>query len=325
VEVRPEILEPPRGNELLVKTELSAISAGTEMLLYRGEVPTESHPQGDLISGNLRYPTPYGYAAVGRVMEAGPSADPGWQDRLVFAFRPHSSHFVASPHELLPLPEGVGVEDAVFLPNMETAVNLVLDAAPLLGDRVLVLGQGVVGLLATALLCKFPLECITAADRFAARRQASVELGVTSALDPGSPRFRDDALDLTGPSRRGYDATLELTGNPLALNAAIELTAFSGRIIVGSWYGTKAAPVEFGSRFHRSRIALIASQVSDIAPQLSGRWDKQRRFDVAWSELRKAHPARWITHRFAIDEASDAYRLLDEAPETAIQAVFTYS
>ena len=117
---------------------------------------------------------------------------------------------------------------------------------------------------------------------------------------------------------------MELTGNPSALNEAVALTAFSGRVVVGSWYGTKTAPVEFGGRFHRSRITIIASQVSTIAPQLAGRWDKSRRFGVAWEQLRRIRPARWITHRFSIATAEQAYRMLDEAPEDTIQLVFTY-
>jgi 2-desacetyl-2-hydroxyethyl bacteriochlorophyllide A dehydrogenase len=325
VVLRTEALAPPRASQLLVKTELSAISAGTEMLLYRGQIPADSEAQGDMLSSQLRYPTTYGYAAVGRVVEVGPEADPQWRDRLVFAFRPHSSHFLVSLEEVLPLPNGLGVDDGAFLPNMETAVNLVLDTAPLLGENVLVLGQGVVGLLTAALLHAYPLGSLVTADLFPARRQASEELGIADVLDPGGSSFKDDALKRTGPTRRGYDAALELTGNPSALNTAIELTAFSGRVIVGSWYGSKTAPVGLGNRYHRSRIAIVASQVSSIAPQLSGRWDKQRRFDVAWSQLGRIRPSRWITHRFPIGDAAEAYRLLDESPQTAIQAVFTYS
>ena len=184
-------------------------------------------------------------------VQTGPSAKADWRDRLVFSFRPHSSHFLVSPDQMIPIPEGLSGEDAVFLPNMETAVNLVQDSAPLLGERVLVLGQGVVGLLAAAILREFPLECLVTADRYIRRREASASLGVTAALDPAHADFRDQALQLSGDSRGGFDLTLELTGNPSALNEAVALTAFSGRVVVGSWYGTKTASIEFGGRFHR--------------------------------------------------------------------------
>ena len=317
-------MSEPQGSELLVQTQLSAVSAGTEMLVYRGEIPLDGQAQGDAISSGLSYPLMYGYAAVGRVIQTGPSASADWRDRLVFSFQPHCSHFLVNPDQVLPVPERVSLEDAVFLPNMETAVNLVQDSAPVLGERVLILGQGVVGLLAAAILREFPVECLVTADRYAQRRGASANMGVTAALDPANANFREQALRFSGDSRGGFDLTLELTGNPSALNQAIALTAFSGRVVVGSWYGTKSAPVEFGGRFHRSRITLIASQVSTIAPQLAGRWDKSRRFGVAWEQLRRIRPARWITHRHSIATAEQAYRMLDEAPEDMIQLIFNY-
>jgi threonine dehydrogenase-like Zn-dependent dehydrogenase len=109
------------------------------------------------------------------------------------------------------------------------------------------------------------------------------------------------------------------------LNEAIELTAFSGRIVVGSWYGEKRGELNLGGSFHRSRIKLISSQVSTIAPELSGRWDKSRRFEVAWSALQRIRPEKWITHRFPLEKAAEAYHLLDENPQETIQVVFEYS
>jgi threonine dehydrogenase-like Zn-dependent dehydrogenase len=124
--------------------------------------------------------------------------------------------------------------------------------------------------------------------------------------------------------KQGADLTFELSGNPTALNDAIALTAFSGRIVVGSWYGEKQVEVNLGGTFHRSRIKLISSQVSTIAPELVGRWDKARRFDAAWKALERIKPEKWITHRFPIDDAANAYRLLDEDPQDTIQVLFTY-
>jgi threonine dehydrogenase-like Zn-dependent dehydrogenase len=103
------------------------------------------------------------------------------------------------------------------------------------------------------------------------------------------------------------------------------LTAFSGRIVIGSWYGEKQAPIDLGGAFHRSRIKLISSQVSTIAPELRGRWDKTRRFGVVWEALKRIQPQKWITHRFPIDEAVKAYQILDENPQETIQVVFEYN
>jgi threonine dehydrogenase-like Zn-dependent dehydrogenase len=207
---------------------------------------------------------------------------------------------------------------------METAVNLVQDAQSLLGECALVLGQGVVGLLTTSLLREFPLQRLVTADRYDLRRQASTHIGADAVLDPTFDDFRDEALRALPASISGFDLTLELSGNPSALDDAIALTGYAGRIVVGSWYGEKRAPIDLGGKFHRSRLKLIASQVSTISPELSGRWSKARRFDVAWDALRRIQPDRWVTHQFPVAQAAEAYRTLDQSPEQAIQVVLTY-
>ncbi len=208
---------------------------------------------------------------------------------------------------------------------METAVNLVQDAAPIIGERVLVLGQGMLGLLAAALLHEFPLERLVSADRYELRRKVSLELGVDAALDPTFDDFRSLALQTVSGSQSGFDLTIELSGNPSALDDAIALTIFSGRVMMGSWYGEKRSPVDFGGKFHRSRIKLISSQVSSISPDLSGRWDKARRFGTAWNALKRIQPQKWITHQFPLDQAAQAYELLDNSPEQALQVILDYS
>ena len=324
VEVREESLPPLHADEVLVETLFSAISAGTEMLVYRGQFPRDVSDSHDNLSSGLNYPLTYGYASVGRVSEIGASVPREWEDRLVFAFQPHSSHFITTPNSLISIPESLSAENAVFLPNMETAVNLVQDAAPLLGERVLVLGQGILGLLTAALLHEFPLEYLAAADRFELRRKASLTLGVNAALDPTFEDFRILALQSAAGMQHGFDLIIELSGNPSALDDAIALTVFSGRVVIGSWYGEKRAAIDLGGKFHRSRIRLISSQVSSISPELSGRWDKPRRFEVAWNALKRIQPEKWITHKFPLEQAAQAYQLLDSSPELAIQIIFNY-
>ena len=94
--------------------------------------------------------------------------------------------------------------------------------------------------------------------------------------------------------------------------------------MIGSWYGEKKASLDLGGSFHRSRIKLISSQVSSIAPELQGRWDKARRFEVAWEALGRIRPEKWITHRFPLDQAMEAYNMLDKNPDQTIQVVFEY-
>jgi threonine dehydrogenase-like Zn-dependent dehydrogenase len=263
----------------------------------------------------------YGYACVGRVTGIGKSVDRALEGQLVFSFQPHTSHFIATTASLFPIPESLSPETACFFPNMETAVNLVQDGAPIYGERALVLGQGIIGLLVTSLLREFPLEMLITADFLPLRREASTGLGVAACLDAGSPGL-DTAIETM--LRGKADLTFELSGSPLALDTAIRHTIFSGRIVIGSWYGEKKAALDLGGSFHRSRIKLISSQVSSISPELSGRWDKSRRFDVAWNALKRIRPGQWITHRFPLEKAAEAYALLDKTPEQAIQIILNY-
>jgi len=323
IEVRETSLPSPKDDEVLVSTICSAISAGTEMLVYRGQFPQlkDAH---DGVSSGLQFPLAYGYACVGRVKAIGKLVNGNWQDRLVFAFQPHTSHFIAKPELLITIPQLLSPESACFLPNMETAVNLVQDGAPILGERVLVLGQGVVGLLTASLLSEFPLEYLVTVDQFELRRQASGKINRVISLDNLNADEAKAQNDSFGCAQNMFDLTFELSGSPSALNDAIALTTFSGRVVIGSWYGQKRAEIDLGGAFHRSRIKLISSQVSTIAPELSGRWDKSRRFDAAWKALERIQPEKWITHRFSIDDAEKAYQLLDENPLETIQVIFEY-
>jgi 2-desacetyl-2-hydroxyethyl bacteriochlorophyllide A dehydrogenase len=323
VELREEALPALGADDILVETNCSAISAGTEMLVYQGRFPRDLETDSSISSlrSGFRYPLPYGYASAGIVREVGSGVHTEWLGRQVFAFQPHASHFVATTAAVLPIPASLSPESACFLPNMETAVNLVQDGAPLFGERVLVLGQGVVGLLTASLLGEFPLEALVTADCFE-RRCSSSPVPRAAALDPHAPGFREQAMAIL---QQGADLTFELSGQPETLNDALALTAFCGRIVIGSWYGEKRADIDLGGAFHRSRIRLISSQVSTIAPELSGRWDKRRRFGVAWKALERIQPARWITHRFPLEQAGEAYRLLDKHPEETIQVIIDYN
>jgi 2-desacetyl-2-hydroxyethyl bacteriochlorophyllide A dehydrogenase len=323
IEIRQETLPEPGPGEVLVQTLVSAISPGTESLIYQGLFPDDLAVDESIaaLEGRFAYPLKYGYSAVGRVSGLGPEVEPDWLGQLALAFNPHESHFIAPVESLIPLPEGFRPETAVFLPNMETAVNLVMDGRPLIGERVVVLGQGIVGLLTTALLAQFPLERLVSLDRYDLRRRAALALGVGASLDPGDPGTPGRLQELLSG---GADLCYELSGSPKALDQAIALTGFDGRVIIGSWYGRKRADLDLGGRFHRSRIRLISSQVSSLASELSGRWNKQRRFEVAWESLRRVQPERWITQRFTLAEAAQAYQLIAEHPEQTIQVVLTY-
>lgn len=326
IELREQRIVAGQG-QLLVRTLCSAISAGTEMLVYRGEIPPDMALDASLSSlqGDASYPLQYGYACVGLVEGAGDGADASWLGKLVFSFQPHATHFIASPEQLIALPAGIYEEDAVFLPNMDTAVNLVHDGAPLLGEDVVVLGQGVVGLLVSALLAKYPLSSLAVVDSIARRRQQALEMGAHSAHDCTDSDIAALQQQLHGGDKaKGADLVFEISGSPQALNTAVDLCGFSSRVIVGSWYGVKSAPLALGGEAHRNRLHFVTSQVSSIAPALSGRWCKARRHDSAWQMIREVKPRRLITHRVSLNDAASLYAMLDQKSADILQAVFIY-
>lgn len=316
----------PAADQVQVQARLSAISAGTEMLVYRGQWPQGVTVDAafEALAGTFAYPLTYGYCTVGRVIAAGSAETGDWLGRRVFAFHPHEDLFCTRPSLLHPIPDDLDDEAALFLPNMETAVNLLLDGAPLIGEQVVVIGQGIVGLLATALLARFPLASLTTLESHPLRREASIRLGAALCLDPTAP----DLFPRLGasPGQGGQaDLVFELSGNPAGLDTALAITRHSGRVVVGSWYGSKKVGLDLGSFFHRGRLTLISSQVSSIAPALSARWQAHRRLDVAWQMLRQVRPQSLITHRFALADAALAYALIDRCPGETIQVIFEYA
>ena len=328
VDVCQEPIPAPGYGDVLVQAEVSAISPGTEMLFYRDQVPADLPVDATIgeLGGAFSYPLKYGYAVVGRVQALGPGVDDRWLDRRVFVFHPHESHFVTAVTNLHPVPEELSPESAVFLPLMETAVSFLMDGQPMIGERVVLFGQGIVGLLTTAMLAAYPLANLVTLDPFPLRRQWSRRLGAKIILDPGAVDAPDQLrahLSDEG-SYQGADLLFELSGNPEALDQAITTAGYDGRVLIGSWYGKKKASLNLGSRFHRSNVRLISSQVSFIAPRWRGRFTQARRLAIAWSMLAKHDPARMITHRFPISQAHQAYRLLDQDPGSTVQVLLTY-
>jgi len=293
------------------------------MLIYRGQFPEHVALDENIsaLSSMPSYPFKYGYSLVGKIVQCGKGVPSVWDGKLVFAFHPHESAFITTPQELLAVPDGINSEQAVFLPNMETAVNFLMDGAPLIGEHVAVLGQGIVGLLTTALLARFPLGRLVTLDRYPLRRDMSLAVGAFTSLDPAATDLLDQMQALF-PG--GADLVYELSGAPEALDLALSLAGYDGRVIIGSWYGQKRSTLNLGGNFHRSRIKLISSQVSSIAPGLSGRWSKERRFEVAWEMLRQVDVERFITQRIPVAQVGQAYQLIDQQPDQTIQVLLTY-
>ena len=324
VETREEEMDPPSGGEVMIATGMSAISAGTEMLFFHDMMDEGMVLDTGIgcLNEVIGYPFKYGYCSVGTVIESGPNLPRILEDQLVFSFHPHESHFNSPLEEIISVPEGIPIEDAVFLPSMETALSLVMDARPMLGEKVVILGQGVIGLLTAALLSRMSPSLLVTLDPLPNRRRMSLELGADISQE-GEIDIDETLMshDLNGD---GPDLIMELSGDPRALDQAIRMAGFESRIVVGSWYGKRKVDMILGEKFHRNRLRIVSSQVSNIGPSLSGRWDKDRRFSLAWRMIEEIVPSRLITHRFDIGDSQRAYDMIDREKDSLMQVVFTY-
>lgn len=318
---------PPECDNVLVSTKVTAVSTGTELLVYRGEVPTDMPTDAIFPTqlGPITYPLAYGYSAVGVVQAVGPEVRAFKPGDLVFAFREHTSAFVAPASELQYVPDGIDPDDAVFLPNIETAISLAMDASPFPGDVICVVGQGIVGLLFVAALKHFYPFCrVIALDIDEQRRRISHEnAGADVALDPKAEDFYGKFLWAT-QNHQGADVSVDVTGVGEGLDVAIRATRKYGRVVIGSWYGRKDVTLAYlGGHFHRSHIQSVASHVSEIPALFNTRWTKKRRFELAWKLIATMTPSkRFPVKRFDVDDAWTAYKELANGEH--VQVFFEY-
>lgn len=324
-EFRREVVPPPGPGELRVRAIASALSQGTELLVYRGQAPPDLPLDLPTLAGSFAFPIKYGYAVVGRVVDIGAGVAGFAPGDAVFVHHPHQSAFVVPAQPAvgpapLRLPEGLDPFLGLFTANLETAINVLLDTPLRLGETALVFGQGVVGLLIAQLLRRAGLGHVIAVDPLPARRELSRRLGADEAVAPDE--VADTIRQLTGG--RGADVAIEASGVGAALQAAIEGVAVEGTVVVVSWYGTKPVPLALGGHFHRGRVRLRSSQVGRLDPALAPRWDAARRLALAVALLPELRLAGMISHRLPFEEAPAAYRLVDERPGETVQVVLTY-
>lgn len=296
--VREEALREPAPGEVLIQAICSGISAGTERLVLSGTVPPEARaimalPQ---MRGSFELPVSYGYALVGRIEAVGAGVDARRIGERVLVFHPHHDRIVAPIAAIRPLPEGPPSERLVLLPNLETAINVVWDAGVALGDRVLVTGLGVVGLLIAHLAARAGAAEIVAVDPDPDRRALALALGATVALS-----------EPEGAVVAECDVSIEASGSPRALAALVEHAGPETSVIVASWYGSAAASLPLGGRFHPHRVTLRSSQVGRIDPRRSARWDHARRWALAGELSRDGELDRLIASSLPLTQAPAVY------------------
>ncbi len=321
VELRREALPEVGPGEAMIRAIASAISQGTEMLVYRGQVPPDLALDLPTFRGSFAFPIKYGYACVGRVEDVGVGVGGLARGDLVFTYHPHQDLFVLPSSLVVPLPRALTPEAGVFVANLETAVNVMLDAGPRLGERVAIFGQGVVGLLLTWLVRRSGAGLVVAVDPIEGRRMAARIMGADVVLEP-HPGVSEEVRRLCGAI--GADLALEASGRGEALDQAIGSVAFQGTVVVCSWYGTKPVGLSLGGAFHRGRVRIVSSQVSSIDPALQPRWTRRRRLELVLTLLEGLDPRTLITHRIPFARAAEAYDLVDRRPEETIQVVLTY-
>jgi NADPH:quinone reductase-like Zn-dependent oxidoreductase len=264
-EVRDEEIAPPAAGEVLVETRTSGVSRGTETLVFRGAVPPSQHElmRAPFQAGTLALPVKYGYSAVGIVTGGAPE----WRGRRVFCLHPHQDRFVVPADAVLPVPDAVPDQRAVLAANLETALNGLWDAAPRLGDRAAVIGAGVVGALAAALLARLPGAAVQLIDIDPGKAAIAQALGVEFALPDAA--------------RGELDLVIHASGAPAGLARALELAGFEATIVELSWYGAQTVALPLGEAFHSRRLRLISSQVGAVAPARRARWSRRRRLALA--------------------------------------------
>jgi 2-desacetyl-2-hydroxyethyl bacteriochlorophyllide A dehydrogenase len=314
--VEIELPEPGPG-DVVVNTVYSGISAGTELLAYRGELDPDWVLDEALgaLGGTFRYPFRYGYSCVGHVEHGSRLLPPG---ALVFGFHPHQDRFVAAGSAVVPLDPGTEPRQATLLPLVETALQLALDAGPVLGEPVAVLGLGAVGML-TALLLRSAGAEVLAGEPRPDRREVAASVGLHAV----APEQLPELVQVT-TGGRGVPLLVELSGSPSALAGGLALLAHEGVALVGSWYGTKPVPLPLGADFHRRRLVLRSSQVSTVPAALAGRWDPARRLRVARQLLAELPLGALATSEFPVTAAANAYAAVDRGEPGLLHAALRW-
>jgi 2-desacetyl-2-hydroxyethyl bacteriochlorophyllide A dehydrogenase len=327
VEIRPEEVAPPGPHEVLVESVVSLVSAGTEMLVYRGETASEEEFALDRPgrAGAFPFPVKYGYQVVGRVAEVGAGA-PYAEGDLVFARHPHQSAFtipaipVGGQDYVFPVPAGFSAEQAVFSNLMGVALIALLDSPVRVGENVAVSGLGIVGRF-IAELCRRTAGRLILIDPMASRRALAADVGADAVVAPADAAAVID--ELTHGS--GVDLHFEASGAPAALQAAIATTAREGRITVVSNYGLRHADLVLSPDFHFKRLHIVSSQAVGAPPQLAPRWDRRRRVRTAMDLLADRDVSALGLRRVPLADAPAAYAALDRGDEGMLGVLLDYA
>jgi threonine dehydrogenase-like Zn-dependent dehydrogenase len=262
-EIRESSLPAPGPGEVLVRMRYSGISRGTERLVFEGRVPASEYERMRMPTqeGDFPFPVKYGYAAVGTV-ESGSSTLMG---RTVFALHPHQDRFIIAESAVIAVPDSIPPRRAVLAPNLETALNVLWDGEARAGQRIAVVGGGLVGLLVAALAVTPVGAQVTLIDKDPARAPLAEKMGAAFALPENAPH--------------GAELVIHTSATDAGLALALDIAAFEANVVEASWYGDRKVSVPLGGAFHSQRLRLISSQVGTVAPSHRKRYSHRQRME----------------------------------------------
>jgi threonine dehydrogenase-like Zn-dependent dehydrogenase len=307
-EIRPVGLPEPGPDDVLVRTMRSGVSRGTEALVFRGRVPPDQRARmrAPFQEGDFPGPVKYGYLNVGAV-EQGP---PELRGRTVFCLYPHQTAYVVPARAVSVVPDGIPPDRAVLAGTVETAVNALWDAGPLVGDRVAVVGAGMVGCCVARLLRRFPGVQVTLVDVDPARANVAAALGVDFALP-------DDAAG-------GRDLVVHTSATSAGLQRSLDLLLPEGTVIDLSWYGDTEVQLSLGGAFHAGRLGIRSSQVGTLSPARAARRTTTDRLALALDLLRDPTFDALLTGESRFDELPDVMPQLAAGSLPALCHTITY-
>jgi threonine dehydrogenase-like Zn-dependent dehydrogenase len=307
-EIRDVALPAPGPDDVLVRAVRSGISRGTESLVFRGEVPPSQWPvmRAPFQDGDFPGPVKYGYLSVG-VVEHGP---PDLRRRTVFCLHPHQTAYVVPAAAVVPVPDGVPAARAVLAGTVETAVNALWDVPPLVGDRVTVVGAGMVGCCVARLLSRFPGVDVELVDVDPTRAEVAAGLGVRFAVPEEG----------TG----GRDLVVHASATSAGLQRSLDLLHAEGTVLEVSWYGDREVTVSLGGAFHSQRLGVRASQVGVVAPSRRSSRTTRDRLGLALDLLRDPAFDALLTGSSRFDDLPEVMARLADGRQPALCHTVVY-
>lgn len=307
-ELRPVSVPEAGSGEALILTLWSAISRGTERLVWDGRVPLSEYERmkAPFQEGEFPYPVKYGYCAVG-IVEQGPK---DWLGVPVFSLHPHQTRFIAPVERLVAIPDNLPLRRATLAANMETALNALWDSGAGPGDRIVIVGAGLVGLLVAYLAARLPGAEVAVVDIEPERSPVVTALGAEFRT-PGAVAGDADVV---------FHASATEPGLFTALGAA----GAEATIVELSWYGDARVCVPLGGAFHSKRLKLISSQVGQVAPTRRPRWTYARRLRKALDLLQDDALDRLITGEVPFDDLPQALPDIFNPAAPALATVVRY-